>query len=388
MVEITSSTSYIIFMNSSPQVNTQITTTTINITISGSWSIHKNYPISCKEILTKISNNRFTHINITTSNLNNWDSSLLVFITEIEKIARNKNIKIEKNLPDELFKLINMAFAVSEKKDAAKIYKEKKFLEILGEKTLSIYKSTKDFISFFGEVILALGRYFKGESRMRSEDFIRCLRECSSNSLGIVSITSILFGLILAFVGAVQLLQFGAQIYVAGLVGIGMLRVLGAVMVGVVMSGRIGASYAALLGTMQVNEEIDALITLGINPVDFLVLPRLLALTIMTPLLTLYADFMGMLGGFLVGCFMLDIEPLAYLNATANMVPFKHIFIGLVYGTSFGIVIALAGCLQGINCGKSAQAVGEATTHAVVHSIVGIIIVTAIITIICNILGI
>ncbi len=197
-----------------------------------------------------------------------------------------------------------------------------------------------------------------------------------------------LFGLILAFVGAVQLTQFGAQIYVAGLVGIGMLRVMGAVMVGVVMSGRIGAAYAAFIGTMQVNEEIDALETLGISPVDFLVLPRVLALTLMVPLLTIYADFMGIIGGFIVGTLMLGLNPMEYLHATQQMVPYRQMLIGLVYGTVFGIVIAVAGCYQGMRCGRSAMAVGQTTTKAVVSSIVGIIVMTAIITVICNVLDV
>ena len=174
----------------------------------------------------------------------------------------------------------------------------------------------------------------------------------------------------------------------AGLVGIGMLRVMGAVMVGIVMAGRVGAAYAALIGTMQVNEEIDALTSFGFSPVEFLVLPRILALALMVPILTIYADLMGILGGYLVGTLMLGLNPLEYLNATSHMVNFKHGLIGLVYATMFGIVIAIAGCYQGIRCGRSAQAVGIATTTAVVHSIVGIIVVTAIITIICNFLGV
>ena len=223
---------------------------------------------------------------------------------------------------------------------------------------------------------------------MRPQDLLAAMQECGVQALPIISITSMLFGLILAFVGAVQLTQFGAQIYVAGLVGIGMLRVMGAVMVGVVMAGRVGAAYAALIGTMQVNEEVDALATLGIAPVDFLVLPRVVALTAMIPLLTLYADLMGVVGGYIVATTMLNINPMEYINATMQMVPYKHVFIGLAYGTVFGVIIAMTGCYQGMRCGRSAQAVGLATTTAVVHAIVGIIVATAVITVICNVLDI
>ena len=245
-----------------------------------------------------------------------------------------------------------------------------------------------DFVSFVGEVTLAVGRLIVGRSQMRPQDLLAAMQECGVQALPIISITSMLFGLILAFVGAVQLTQFGAQIYVAGLVGIGMLRVMGAIMVGVVMAGRVGAAYAALIGTMQVNEEVDALATLGISPIDFLVLPRVVALTAMIPLLTLYADLMGVIGGYVVAITMLKINPMEYVNATMQMVPYKHVFIGLSYGTVFGVIIALTGCFQGMRCGRSAQAVGQATTTAVVQAIVGIIVSTAIITVICNVMDI
>ncbi len=154
------------------------------------------------------------------------------------------------------------------------------------------------------------------------------------------------------------------------------------------MSGRVGAAYAALIGTMQVNEEVDALQVLGIPPVDFLVVPRVIALTFMVPVLTIYADFMGMIGGYLVGTTMLGLNPLEYVHATQQMVPYRQLLVGLVYGVVFGIVIALASCYEGMRCGRSAMAVGQTTTRAVVSSLVGIIIMTAIITVICNVLHI
>ncbi|HID96661.1 MAG TPA: ABC transporter permease, partial [Thermodesulfobacteriaceae bacterium] len=204
----------------------------------------------------------------------------------------------------------------------------------------------------------------------------------------IVSLISFLVGLILAFVGIMQLELFGAQIYVADLVGIGMVRVMGAVMTGIILAGRTGAAFAAQLGTMQVNEEIDALHTLGISPVEFLVLPRMLALTLMMPFLTLYADLMGVLGGGLIACIMYDINHVAYLNRVMAAVSLNDLFIGLFMGLAFGILVALSGCLRGLQCGRNASAVGDAATSAVVTSIVAIIIATAVIIVICAVLGI
>ena len=188
--------------------------------------------------------------------------------------------------------------------------------------------------------------------------------------------------------GAVQLMMFGAQIYVASLVGISMVRVMGAIMTGIIMAGRTGAAFAAQLGTMQVNEEIDALKTLGISPMEFLVLPRMLALVLMMPLLCLYADLMGILGGLIVGVGMLDLSAVEYFNQTKASVTLGHFWIGLFHSAVFGVLVYLAGCLRGLQCGRSASAVGDAATSAVVTGIVSIIVATAIITIICNVLGI
>jgi phospholipid/cholesterol/gamma-HCH transport system permease protein len=154
------------------------------------------------------------------------------------------------------------------------------------------------------------------------------------------------------------------------------------------MAGRTGAAFAAQLGTMQVNEEIDALKTLGISPMEFLVLPRMLALVLMMPLLCIYADLMGILGGLIVGVFMLDLSAVEYFNQTKASVTLSHFWIGLFHGAVFGVLVALAGCLRGLQCGRSASAVGDAATSAVVTGIVSIIVATAIITIICNVLGI
>jgi phospholipid/cholesterol/gamma-HCH transport system permease protein len=183
-------------------------------------------------------------------------------------------------------------------------------------------------------------------------------------------------------------MMFGAQIYVANLVGIAMVRVIGAVMTGVVMAGRTGAAFAAQLGTMQVNEEIDALKTMGITPMEFLVLPRMLALVLMMPLLCVYADLMGVAGGMLVGVGLLDIGFTQYLHQTRDALSLTHFFIGIFQAGVFGVLVALAGCFKGIQCGRSASAVGSATTSAVVTSIVAITVATAVITVVCDVLNI
>jgi phospholipid/cholesterol/gamma-HCH transport system permease protein len=175
---------------------------------------------------------------------------------------------------------------------------------------------------------------------------------------------------------------------VANLVGIATVRELGAIMTGIIMAGRTGGAYAAQLGTMEVNEEIDALRTLGINPMEFLVLPRMLALMVMMPLLSLYANLMGIIGGMIVSVGFYGLNPTGYIQRTNEAVGINDFFIGLFMSVVFGILIALAACLRGMQCGRSASAVGDAATSAVVTSIVAIVLSTALITVICDVIGI
>lgn len=375
-------------MNPSPQVSARTANGAFTVSVGGEWSIETPWPQAAESALGKLADSGIHQLILKSENLGKWDSSLLVFLVQLVDKAKKLKMKVELDLPEGIDRLIHMAFAVPPRKGAQRKASDIGFLEKVGQDTLSLWPRVLDFLGFLGDVSIGLGRLCIGRSKMRVKDLFVAMYECGVLSLPIISLTSMLFGLILAFVGAVQLTQFGAQIYVAGLVGIGMLRVMGAVMVGVVMSGRVGAAYAALIGTMQVNEEVDALAVLGISPIDFLVVPRVLALTLMVPILTIYADFMGVIGGYLVGTTMLGLNPLEYIHATEQMVPFRQMLVGLIYGIVFGVVIALAACYEGMRCGRSAMAVGQTTTRAVVFSLVGIIVMTAIITVICNVVGI
>jgi len=258
----------------------------------------------------------------------------------------------------------------------------------VGAAVTRAWDGVRDTLSFIGETFLALVRLVRGNARLRGSDLLLALQGCGARSLGIVALINLLVGIILAFVGAIELRSFGAQIYVAHLVGIGMLRDIAPIMTGIIVTGRTGASFAAELATMEANQEIDALKTLGIAPMDFLVLPRLLALCLMMPLLCLYADVLGVLGGLVVSTFMLGISPVQYLAETRHAVGLNDLFVGLFMSFVFGVLVALTGCMRGLGSGRSASAVGEATTSAVVTGIVSIVVATAIITLITYVLGI
>lgn len=268
------------------------------------------------------------------------------------------------------------------------VREEGSFLARVGDRATKAYNGAQSLLDFLGEVALSFSRLFGGKAYFRRSDFIFIIQKSGADALGLVSLISVLVGMILAFVGAVQLRMLGAQAYIADIVGIAMVRVMGAVMTGVIMAGRTGASFAAELGLMQTNEEIDALKTLGVNPVDFLIVPRILALAIMMPLLTIYSDFMGILGGFIVSVGMFNIAPSEYMTHTQGAVRLNGLWIGIIHGFVFGIIVAVTGCLKGIRCERSAAGVGEAATSAVVAGITGIVIATAIITYVCQVLGV
>jgi phospholipid/cholesterol/gamma-HCH transport system permease protein len=243
-------------------------------------------------------------------------------------------------------------------------------------------------LAFLGQTAQACGKLLCGRASFRRADFVLILQDCGIRALPIVSLISFLVGLILAFVGAVQLRQFGAQIYVANLVALAMVREMAAIMTGIIMAGRTGAAFAAQLGTMTVNQEIDALSTMGISPMEFLVLPRMLALVCMVPLLCVYADLVGILGGAVIGIGMLNLGTEQYYQQTVSSLTLTHVVVGLIKGGIFGVLVALAGCMRGMQSGRSASAVGAAATSAVVTAIVWIIVCDAVATVICDVLGV
>jgi phospholipid/cholesterol/gamma-HCH transport system permease protein len=323
------------------------------------------------------------------SMVSKWDSSLVSFLYAVFKECKRKNIKVsEQNLPDGVRKLLGLAEKITEKTQSPAASSSESFYESVGGEIIRLKERVWAFLEFLGDVTVSVGRFARGKAYFRSNDFMLVIQRCGANALGLVSLISVLVGVILAFIGAIQLQVFGAQIYIADIVGIAMVRVMGAVMTGIIMSGRTGASFAAELGIMQTNEEIDALKTLGVNPVEFLVVPRIMALVVMMPLLTLYADFMGILGGYVISTGVLGINPVEYLNHTQSAVKLSNLWIGLIHSLVFGVIIAISGCLRGMNCERSANGVGEATTSAVVTAITSIVVATAIITFVCQVLGV
>jgi phospholipid/cholesterol/gamma-HCH transport system permease protein len=361
----------------------------LTLVLSGSWKLGEIMP-STEDVYRRLESSPAPRqVMFDSQQLTDWDSGLLTFIKRLRTFCETKKVVVDSSgLPQGAQQLLALAAAVPETKDARKVESKLPFLAVVGNDTVEFFHSTGKMLEFIGETTQALLRLLRGQARFRRTDMFMTMESCGGQALPIVSLISFLVGLILAFVGAIQLKLFGAEIYVANLVGIAMVRLMAAIMTGIVMAGRTGGAFAAQLGTMQVNQEVDALRTMGISPMEFLVLPRMLALTLMMPLLCLYANIMGILGGMVVGVSMLDIGVIQYYNQTVAAVRLWDLGIGIFSGIVFGVIVSLSGCMRGMECGRSASAVGEAATSAVVTAVVGIIVSTAVITVISNMLGI
>jgi phospholipid/cholesterol/gamma-HCH transport system permease protein len=359
------------------------------VRLSGAWYLRNDMPSATLLIDALNTPPTPKRVSFDGSQLTNWDSGLISFLVQSSEFCRTRGIDQDRaGLSEGLRHLVELAEAVPEKKGTRSDAAKQPFFARVGNATLAYGIPIRDFLSFLGELTVAFGRFFRGRARYRRADLLETIQQCGADAVGIVTLIAFLVGVILAFMGAVQLSQFGASIYVADLVGIGMVREMGAMMTAIIMSGRTGAAFAAKLGTMKVTQEIDALTTMGISPLEFLVLPRVLALVLMMPLLCLFADLTGVLGGMFVGVTMLDLSAGSYLRETISTLTLLNLFGGLIKATFYGLLIAIAGCLRGFLCGNSSSAVGDAATQAVVMSIVMVVVACGLFAVVFNFLGI
>lgn len=362
---------------------------TLAVSLSGDWLLGGGLP-NVESVLAKLSATpKPTGIRFDTVALGDWDTGLVAALVAIRRGAETNGVPLDDSeLPDGARQLVALAFAVKEREGARRLTKDRGFFEGVGEKTLRVIERSRDLLGFVGELVLSFGRLLRGKATYLRSDLVQYIQEAGAEALPIVSLISFLIGMIFAFVGVMQLRNFGAGIYTADLVAVAMVREMAPIMTAIIMAGRTGAAYAAQIGTMKVNEEVDALTTLGMHPIDFLVTPRVLALIIMMPMLTLYGSLMGILGGAAVGLTMLDASLVQYTTQTVNSVGLNSLLGGLFKSIVYGSLVAIAGCQQGMACGNSAMAVGQSTTRAVVMGIVLIVVSAAILTVIYINLGI
>jgi phospholipid/cholesterol/gamma-HCH transport system permease protein len=362
----------------------------MEIGIEGDWLLTGRQLPALNSLLVTINSDKsIAGIRFVTANLGQWDSLLVTELIRILDCAGHQGVVVDKSgLPETIQGLLALVYTVPERSDARRPHSENSWRSALFAQVWLMAAHAREMLVFVGDVARSLFLVCCGKQRFRHGDFWLYLQECGPSALPIVTLISLLVGLILAFVGALELSLFGAQIYIANLVSLGMTREMGGLMTAVIMSGRTGAAFAAQLGTMHVNDEIDALKTMNLDPMAFLVVPRMLALILILPLLCLYADLMGMIGGGLVAVNLFDVSLIEYVDRTTHAVKLADFLVGFVKCSVFGVLIALSGCMRGMQCGRSASAVGDAATSAVVTSIVFIVVADSVMTILCNRLGI
>jgi phospholipid/cholesterol/gamma-HCH transport system permease protein len=355
--------------------------------LAGDWKLGNSLP-ALEPVLAALNDHRGV-LAFDTGALGDWDTGLITALLTVHKFAQANGIDTdEAGLPDGARRLIALSLAVGERSDTQRSEQKLSFLARIGEGALNTWQATLELVTFMGELVLSLGRFVTGRATYRRQNLFVYIQEAGVEALPIVALISLLIGMIFAFVGVMQLNLFGAGIYTADLVAVAMIREIAAIMTAIIMAGRTGAAYAAEIGTMRVNEEVDALTTLGINPMDFLVTPRVIALVLMMPLLTMFSSLMGIIGGMMVGLSMLDASFQQYVEQTISSVRLNFLFGGLFKSLVYGSLVALAGTMQGMACGSSAMAVGVATTKAVVMGIVLIVVSASVLTIIYINLGI
>lgn len=320
---------------------------------------------------------------VTASALHSWDAVLAGRLwQQLEPLVRRAVVVDLKGLPQGLQEILALALNAAPPAEEAPDSPPPGPVTRVGARALGAWDTRRESLTFVGEVLFSLGRWLRGASDMRASDLMWQIEQTGPRSLPIVALVCFLVGLIVAYMGAAQLQRFGAQTYIADLVTVGVVREVAALLVGIVLAGRVGAAFAAQIGSMRANEEIDALTTLGVNPFDFLVLPRVLALFIVGPMLTALGAVVGMAVGWLVAVFIYDVTSQEYVYASMESLTLPHVLVGLIKGTVYAVLVALAGCRQGMAAGRSAQAVGDATTASVVQAIVWIVVAASVLTVV------
>jgi phospholipid/cholesterol/gamma-HCH transport system permease protein len=355
------------------------------VTLTGNWSAHDAHDDGAEDTAL------FDHADLTTlrfdaTGLLAWDTSLLVFLARLRRQAHAHGAVFDKaGLPDTATRILGLlsdqAFT------AAPTAARKGVVSRVGTTVIAWWTEGVAVTGLVGETLLRSGAALAGRARMRRTDLVACMRTAGIDALAIVAVVNLLVGGILAFVGAVQLERFGADIYVANLVGVAVVREMAALMTAIVMAGRTGGAYAAQLASMQGAEEIDALRAIGIPVQDYLILPRILGLTLMMPLLYLYGSSIGIFGGFVVSVAMLHLAPVSFINQLLGSLSGTQVLFGLAKSFGFGALVAVAGCRIGLKAGRSADDVGRAATSAVVTGIVGIIAMDAVFAVCANTVG-
>ncbi|MBI5248591.1 MAG: MlaE family lipid ABC transporter permease subunit [Desulfomonile tiedjei] len=323
------------------------------------------------ELIDVVKSESLRDVVVDLKNLSYLDSSGVAILLELSRMSRELGNTLRlTNIPLRIQSFLElMEFQHPAGAGILSPRPEPSIIEQIGSGALRVKQNARDIVTFIGATATALFQYLSRPSKLKWDDLWKLIEKSGADAIPIVTILSFLMGGVLAFQAAIQLRKFGANIFVADLVSLSICLEMGPLMTAVIVSGRSGAAYAAHIGTMQVNEEIDALRIMAIDPVRYLVVPRILAVAFALPCLTLFADLVGILGGCVVSVSSLDLTPTAYFEQVRKVLEVSDVVKGLVKSFAFGIEIAMVGCLRGFQVRGGAESVGVATTSAVVTCI-------------------
>lgn len=361
----------------------------LTVTISGTWQITAKRPVwhtVAERAMKAVPGAEMPKlIRVQGREVEAWDSSLPLFVAQAQRGAESIHARFElSGLPYGVEVLLEQMRARGTKMETPA---RPDLFTAVGLGTNHILAEVRELARLVGECAFSVARFVRGQAQFRWRDSFAEMQACGVMALPIVGVIALLVGVILAYQASAQLRQFGADIYVADMVGAAVVREMGPLMTAIVLAGRTGAAFAATLGSMKANEEIDAFETLGVSPVDFLVMPRITALLAMLPLLVLFANALGVMGGLIISAGILDIPASLYWSETKSFVDLSDLFTGLIKAATYGGIIGLSGCLRGMQAERSAGGVGAAATSAVVTSILLIIVANAVFAVLFNILG-
>ncbi|HEY4301275.1 MAG TPA: ABC transporter permease [Candidatus Didemnitutus sp.] len=356
----------------------------LEVRLSGDWRIVEERP----QWVRLLGDAKPSRVRLTGSELGFWDSSLPIFMQEVREWARGAGVAVDlEHLPAGAMRLA-AHLSIEPEREVAKHPALLGPFTAVGLASAGLWRDVKDSAQLVGECAYTIGRFFRGRAQFRWRDTLAEIQACGAMALPIVGLISFLVGVTMAYTGSLVVRQYGGDIWLADMVGLAVVREMGPMMAAVVLAGRTGAAFAATLGNMKANEEIDALQTLGVSPVDFLVMPRVVALFCMMPLLALYSDGVGMLGGMAIAYAPpMHIPTSLYWAETKSIVDLSDVNTGLLKASAFGLIIGLSGCLRGLQADRDAAGVGTAATRAVVTSILLIVVSDAVFAVIFNILG-
>ena len=326
-----------------------------------------------------------TKLTVDLAKLEYLDSSGALALRALEREAQRKTVPlIFLNTTPEAQRVMDLIDMKAIEAPALRQEEKLNFFEQVGRGVVGLVDEGYQLLSFFGELLFALVGVIFRPFLVRWSEVLVYMYKTGVEALPILGLMSLLMGLVVAFMSSFQLQQFGAVIFVADLVGIGFVRVLGSLLTGILISGRSGSAFAAEIGTMKVNEEVDALEVMGFEPMRFLAVPKVLASMLVMPMLTIYCMFFGLLGGLIVGTTILDIGTYAYINETRKALSLSDLYYSLFKSVVYAVIIAGIGCQRGFQVRGGAQEVGTATTSAVVTSLFVIIVAESIFSIVQN----